>query len=146
MKKFLPYIFSLLVGSVFGYLIFNSKIVNTKLLNDGINATAFQLGVFTSKDSAEEYLKKYPESIIMQDNDVFRVYYSILTNQKVINKMEKYLLKNKIFFYKKDITLVDKGLIKALKEYETSMIDVQDNTFFNLNKIIMESYGGNIWN
>lgn len=144
MKKFLPYIFSLLVGSIFGYLIFNSKIVNTKLLNDGINATAFQLGVFTSKDLAEEYLKKYPESIIMQDNDVFRVYYSILTNQKVINKMEKYLLKNKIFFYKKDITLVDKGLIKALKEYETSMIDVQDNTFFNLNKIIMESYGGNI--
>lgn len=121
-------------------------IFNSKLSTNETQATAFQLGVFTSKDLASDYTKKYPSSIIVQDNDVYRVYYSILTKEKAINKMEKYLLDNKIFFYKKDITIKNKTLIKALKDYEPLMLNEEDNTFYSLNKLIMNSFGGNIWN
>jgi len=144
MKKFLPYIFSLLVGSVFGYLLFNSRDVSLEVFKEEINATGFQLGVFNSIDLAKEYAKKYPDSIIIQEDDVYRVYYSILTNDKTILKMENYLNNKKIAFYKKEIKVSDKGLIKALSDYEKTMLEGNDTTFISINKLIMESYGGNI--
>lgn len=144
MKRILPYIFSLLVGSVFGYLLFNSNEVSLPTFSESINATGFQLGVFNKIDLAKEYVSKYPSAIIIEDGNVYRVYYSVLTNSKTIDRMEKYLNENKIAFYKKDITITDKGLIKALKEYENTMLEGNDVTFSSINKLIMESYGGNI--
>jgi hypothetical protein len=143
MKKILPYVFSLMVGAVFGYLLFNSREVSSAFKEE-VSATGFQLGVFNSVDLAKDYVKKYPASIIISDDDVYRVYYSILTNDSVINKMEDYLNDKKISFYKKDITISDKGLINALSDYEQTMLDVSSDTFASINKLIMESYGGNI--
>lgn len=80
----------------------------------------------------------------MNDDDVYRVYISILTNNKTISKMEEYLNNNKIAFYKKDIVVSDSSLIKALNNYEKNMLDGSESTFTSLNKLIMESYGGNI--
>ena len=143
MKKFLPYIFSLIVGSVFGFLIFNSH-DPISVFSEKINVTGFQLGVFNSIDLAKEYVKKYPSSIIIEDGDVYRVYISILTKDKTINKMEEYLNNQKIAFYKKDITVNDSGLIKALREYEDAMLEGNTDTFISINKLIMDSYGGAI--
>ena len=50
----------------------------------------------------------------------------------------------KIAFYKKDIVVSDSSLIKALNNYEKNMLDGSESTFTSLNKLIMESYGGNI--
>ena len=144
MKKFLPYIFSLLVGSVFGYLLFNSKDVTLNVFKEEINATGFQLGVFNSLDLAKEFSNKYPSSIVIQEDDVYRVYYSVLTNDNTINKMEEYLNNEQIAFYKKDIKVSDKGLINALTNYEKTMLEGGITTFISINKLIMDSYGGNI--
>ena len=144
MKKILPYIFSLIVGSVFGFLLLNNEDVNIAVFSSKINATAFQIGVFNSIDLAKEYVKKYPSSIIVAEDDVFRVYISVLTNNKCISKMEEYLNNEKVSFYKKDIVVNDSGLIKALQNYEKSMLDGNNETFISINKLIMESYGGGI--
>lgn len=144
MKKLLPYIFSLVVGSVFGFLLFNNQNIKP-VFSESIKATGFQLGVFNSIDLAKEYVNKYPSSIIISEGDIYRVYISVLTNDKVINKMEDYLNNQKIAFYKKDITINDKGLIKALRSYEDSMLEGGTDTFVGINKLIMNSYGGNIW-
>ena len=144
MRKLLPYIFSLIVGSVFGFLIFNSREVNLNVFKEEIKATGFQLGVFNSNELAKEYVQKFPSSIIINEGDVYRVYISVLTNAKTIDKMEKYLLDEKISFYKKDITINDKGLIKALQTYENTMLEGNNTTFWSINKLIMESYGGSI--
>ena len=145
MKKFLPYILSLVIGTVFGFILFqnNGSDIN-RVFKDELKATGFQLGVFNSIDLAKEYQKKFPTSIIMNDDDVYRVYISILTNNKTISKMEEYLNNNKIAFYKKDIVVSDSSLIKALNNYEKNMLDGSESTFTSLNKLIMESYGGNI--
>ena len=145
MRKFLPYIFSLVVGSVFGFLLFNSHDIDIPVFKESINATGFQLGVFNSVDLAKEYVKKFPSSIIIADDDVFRVYISILTNSRCINKMEEYLNNKNIAYYKKDIMINDKGLIKALTNYEKSMLEGNMDTFESINKLIMDSYGGNVW-
>lgn len=145
MKKFLPYIFSLIVGSVFGFLLFNSKDIDIPVFKENIKATGFQLGVFNSLDLAKEYTNKYPSSIIISEDDVYRVYISILTNNRCISKMEDYLDKQKIAYYKKDIMISDRGLIKALTNYENTMLEGNTDTFISINKLIMDSYGGNVW-
>lgn len=145
MKKFLPYILSLVIGTVFGFILFQNNGSDIKrVFKEEVKATGFQLGVFNSMDLAKEYQKKFPTSIIMNDDDVYRVYISILTNNKTIAKMEEYLNNNKIAFYKKDIVVSDSSLIKALNNYEKNMLDGSESTFTSLNKLIMESYGGNI--
>lgn len=145
MKKFIPYILSLVVGTIFGFILFqNNSDKITSAFNERINATAFQLGVFNSIDLAKEYQNKFPSSIIMTDDDVYRVYISILTNSATISKMEEYLNKEKIAFYKKDITISDVALIKALNNYEKNMLSVSETTFISLNNLILESYGASI--
>ena len=145
MKRFLPYVLSLVIGTVFGFILFQNNESDIKrVFKEEVKATGFQLGVFNSIDLAKEYQKKFPTSIIMNDDDVYRVYISILTNNKTISKMEEYLNNNKIAFYKKDIVLNDSSLIKALNNYEKNMLDGSESTFASLNKLIMESYGGNI--
>ena len=144
MKKFIPYLFSLIVGAVFGFLLFNSKEVSLDVFKEEINAIGFQIGVFNDLDLAKEYVKKYDTSIIMQDDDVYRVYISILTNDKTIKKMEEYLNNQKISFYKKEIIVNDKGLINGLSNYEKTMLEGNDTTFMSINKLIMDSFGGAI--
>ena len=145
MKKFMPYILSLVLGIVFGILIFkNGEDTILSVFNSELKVTAFQLGVFNDIELAKTYQKKYPSSIIMIDDDVYRVYYSVLTDENVITKMENYLNDKKISFYKKYIKITDTSLIEALKSYEKNMIDASDITFSSINSLIMESYGGKI--
>ncbi len=140
MKKIIPYILSLCLGVLLSFVLNNNK----NILSSSIKAKGFQLGVFNSFDLANEYMNKYPSSIIIKDEDVYRVYISILTNPKCISRMEKYLLDKKIAFYKKDIIVSDKSLIKALNNYEKTMLDGNNDTFYSINKMIMDSYGGEI--
>lgn len=135
LKKIIPYLLAVLLGYLVSNLVFDYQ--NYKL-------TGFQLGVYNSYELANEYSKKYPFSIIVRDDDVYRLFYSILSNQEVINKMEDYLNTQKIAFYKKEITIKDNGLLKALNKYENSMLNSTEESFNALNRVIMESYGDNI--
>lgn len=135
MKKYFPYLIALLLGYFIANLIFDYQ--NIKLVG-------FQLGVYNDLSLAKEYSKKYPSSIIIKDDDVYRLFYSVLSNDKVIDKMEDYLNDSKIAFYKKEILVKDNGLIKALNKYENSMLEVSGDSFKAINEVIMESYGGEV--
>ena len=144
MKKLLPYICALATGFVFGFLLFQDKNefdIRT-VFADSLKATAFQLGVFTTRDAAESLKSKHEGAIVMKDQDVYRVYYSILTNEKVIAKMEKYLSANKVNYYLRDITVKDSNLIKAINEYEKTMAEGSDTVLVSVNKLITSSYKG----
>ena len=143
MKKLLPYLCSLALGLVFGFLLFQDADFNIKeVFADTLTATAFQLGVFNNEQSATELKNKYDGSLIMQDEDVYRVYYSILTNPKVIAKMEKYLQDASINYYLKEITVKDAELIKAINEYENTMTEGSESVLLSVNKLITSSYKG----
>lgn len=143
MKKLLPYFCSIVLGIVFSFLLFREPNFNIKdVFAENLTATAFQLGVFNNEKSAVELKGKFDGAFIMQDEDVYRVYYSILTNPKVIVKMEKYLTDNKINYYLKTITIKDTGLIKAINEYENTMVEGSESVLISVNKLITSSYKG----
>lgn len=143
MKKFIPYLLSLILGAFFGYLLFQDADFNIKdVFANTLTAKAFQLGVFNNLEGAEDLKKNYEGSIVMQDEDVYRVYYSILTNDKVIDKMEKYLTNQNISYYIKIITINDESLIKAISDYESTMEKGTDSVLTSINNLIMSSYRG----
>lgn len=143
MKRIIPYILSLILGALFGYLLFQDADFDLKeVFANTINAKAFQIGVFNNEDGAKKLKEKYPDAIIVTDEDVFRVYYSILTNDEVIKKMEKYLTKQNINYYIRNITINDEALIKALIEYESAMLSGSEKVLISLNSLIMTSYQG----
>ncbi len=143
MKKIMPYLLSLMIGSLFGFLIFRDTNFNIKdVFASTINATAFQLGVFNNVKSAEELKNKYDSAVIVKDEDVYRVYYSILSDDKVISKMETYLTEQNVNYYIKNITITDSNLIEALSEYENTMLKGSDTVLTSINSLIMSNYKG----
>ncbi|MDD4706456.1 MAG: hypothetical protein PHS24_04535 [Bacilli bacterium] len=143
MKKILPYLLSLFLGTIFGFMLFKNNDFDIKEVFAGtLEATAFQLGVFNNEESALLMKNNYQDSVIIKDDDVYRVYFSILSNGIVINKMEKYLINQKINYYLKNITITDQKLITAIKEYEKAMIEGSDNVLVSINGLIMSSYKG----
>jgi len=143
MKKILPYLLSLLLGGVFGFMLFKDSNFEIKeVFANTLEATAFQLGVFNNEESALLLKNNYKDSIIIRDDDVYRVYYSILSNDIVITKMEKYLINQKINYYLKNITITDKNLIKAINDFEKAMIEGSDDVLVSINGLIMSSYKG----
>lgn len=143
MKKILPYLVSLLLGGVFGFMLFKDANFDIKeVFANTIEATAFQLGVFNNEESAVLLKDKYQDSIIIKDDDVYRVYYSVLTNEKVISKMESYLTNKNINYYLKNITVIDENLIKAISEYEKAMIEGSNDVLVSINGLIMSCYKG----
>jgi len=145
MKKLFPYLCALGLGIAFSFLLFKGEDFSLKeVFSENITATAFQLGVFNNEISALQLKNKYEGAIMMKEDDVYRVYYSILTNPAVITKMEKYLSEQKINYYLKTITVKDSNLIKALNEYEKTMIEGSDSVLTSVNKLITSSYGGGV--
>ena len=114
MKKVIPYVISLILGTIFGYLVFEKTDFNIKeVFGEYEEVTGFQLGVFNDIEVAKEFKNKYTPSVILKDDDVYRVYYSILKDDDVIAKMEDYLSLKEISFYKKKIIVHDADLISS---------------------------------
>lgn len=145
MKKIMPYIISLVLGALFGYLVFDKTDFDIKeVFGDYEEVTGFQLGVFNDLTTAKEFKNKYTPSVIIKDDDVYRVYYSILKSDEPITKMENYLSNKEISFYKKIITINDADLISAIHTYENGITKGNDKVIENINNLIMASYKENI--
>lgn len=141
MKRMGPYILSLLLGMIFSYMLFNNADFNLDNVFKPVgDAKGFQLGVFNNYETAEKLKEKYNNAVIVKDDDVYRVYYSILTNDKVVSKMEKHLIDNDINYYIKTIKIEDEEFAKAIREYEDNMVDASSAVFSSLNDLIMSKY------
>lgn len=140
MKKVIPYVISLILGTIFGYLVFEKTDFNIKeVFGEYEEVTGFQLGVFNDIEVAKEFKNKYTPSVILKDDDVYRVYYSILKSDDVVSKMEDYLSNREISFYKKKLVIHDGELIRAINTYEGGILKGSDKVIESVNSLIMAS-------
>lgn len=136
MKKIIKTFVILLLGIFLGYHICNIDIM--KLIKT--NYKAFQVGVYTSLDVANTYRSKYKNSIVVKDDELYRVYVAILKDEKNIENMSNYLNKNGIDYYLKDLNIIDKDLRSEVNEYENIMDSNNELVFLEVNKMIMERF------
>lgn len=140
MKKIMPYVISLILGTVFGYLVFDRTDFDIKeVFGEYEEVTGFQIGVFNDFGVAREFKGRYSSSVVLEDDDVYRVYYSILKSDDVVSKMEDYLSDREISFYKKKLVIHDGELIRAINTYEGGILKGSDKVIESVNSLIMAS-------
>lgn len=136
MKKLIKPLIILLFGIFLGYYVCETK----PLVLFKTNYKAFQVGVYTNIDAATTYSSKYKNAIIIQDNELYRIYVAILKNEDNIESMSRYLDSQGIDYYLKDLSIDDKNLKKTITEYENVMSNENEIVFLEINKMIMEKY------
>ena len=142
MKKFLITIgVSLIVGVIFAVVIFKNinEEVELVIKEDDI-VTFFQVGVFKNENNAQNYMQNYNSSIIIKDNEYYRVIIAILTNEEAIVKEKAFFDSLGIDYYLKKENISDKKFIEKLQEYEQLLISSSDETYNTVNKNILKLY------
>ena len=101
---------------------------------------AFQTGAFSKYDNAVKLSDKLPSSIIIKDDDLYKVYVAIYKDIDLINKMLVYFEDNNINIFLKSIN-VDKNMYEQLLNYEKLLMKTTDTIVYNkLNQSILDIY------
>ena len=137
MKKVIKSLIVFVIGIFLGYYVNDTFKIKDIFSN---KYKAFQIGVYTNLDTANIYSEKIKDSIIVKDNELYRVYAAILKEQDNIDNMSKYLSDNNIEYFIKEIEINDKVLNNTLKEYENIMDSNNEIVFLEINKMIIEKY------
>lgn len=113
---------ALLLGSYFAYLMFDGT-VNAdqgKDSNNKVMVKAFQVGVFSRVENATR-VAKLNNGIVVSDEDMYRVYIGILSNDKAIVNLSKFYDLYDINYYLKDI-YVNSSILDSVKDLEEDII------------------------
>jgi len=101
---------------------------------------AFQVGAFEKYDNADKFSRKLPSSMIIKENDLYKVYVALYNNIDVVNKMIVYFEDNNINIYLRSIN-VDKEFYNKLLNYEQIINSTNDvNVYNKINQSILDLY------
>ena len=137
MRKFMPVILAVIVGTTCAFMLFRS-VEKATIVDTGGNAIAIQIGVFTKRENAEAMRDNYG-GVVQEDEGLYRVYYSVLCRDDNINFVTEYLDSEGINYYLKKVTLTDEVLDKV-DEYEELMEKTSNKSKMNVNEEILKMY------
>ncbi len=144
MKKILITIgISIVIGSIFAFVIFKNINEEVELvIKEDNTVTFFQVGVFKNEDNAQNFMQNYNSSLIIKDNDYYRVIIAILTNEEAILKEQAFFDSLGIEYYLKKENISDQKFLNKLQEYEQLLISSSEETYNTINKNILKLYEG----
>lgn len=142
MKKLLITLFiAISSGGVFAYVIYKNMNKEIEMVINNANVISFfQVGVFKNVDNASKYMQNFSSSIIIKDNDYYRVIIAILQNEEAITKLKEYFSSQNINYYLKKESISDLDFLSKLKEYEQAILTSDFKTYNTINKSILKLY------
>lgn len=148
MKKYIPIFMAIIVGIIFGNLIFDSYKSELVMSNDG-SVYMLQYGAYTNENVMKENVKNLnnKDYVIEKVNDIYYVYLGITANYyNAINILEIYKEKG-VFLYIKENYLGKSSLINKIKENDLLIKD-ENNTELIINyvKDSLSLYEKEMWN
>lgn len=105
--------------------------------------TAFQVGVYKSKENAEKIMMQYPGSISVQDGDYYRVYVGVAKDKTCEELLESYFLNQKVSVYPKEIE-VTKTFYQEINLYESNISKDNIEVLEKMNQEMMKKLEGEI--
>lgn len=139
MKKTLIIILiAIISGIVMGFIFYQRFEINEVVFaKQDYSAKAVQVGVFSKLDNALS-IKDLYDGIIVNDENLYRVYISIIKDQEVLSIMKEYYNELGINYYLKDIE-ISKEFNDILDDYEI-ILKNQDisNYSLTINSILKE--------
>lgn len=138
MKKNIILIFlSIIIGILFTFFVLNKDNAYAK---EEYLVYAFQVGAFENKEYAKEFKNKFPSSILIEKDNLYKIYVAIYKDLDLINKMVVYFEDNDINIYLQNIK-VSKEFYKLLDNYELLLKETNDkNIYDNINQSILNKY------
>lgn len=142
MKKILiTLLISLTVGSSFAFIIYKNINKDVQLAIKEENVVIyFQVGVFKKEENAINFMKQYSSSIIIKDNEYYRVIIAIAKSKEAILKLQNYFDNLRINYYMKKESVNNEKFLKKLQEYEELIISSKSETYNTVNKNILKLY------
>ena len=107
-KTILTIVLAILIGFTFGFFFlkkFTPKTI-TEVSNIKSQVYAFQIGVYKNKDNATKNANTN-NSIVVEDNNLYRVYIALLKDQTLIDNLKKYYDSIGLNYYLKAINVSD---------------------------------------
>lgn len=139
MKKTLIIILiDIISGIVMGFIFYQRFEINEVVFaKQDYSAKAVQVGVFSKLENALS-IKDLYDGIIVNDENLYRVYINIIKDQEVLNIMKEYYNELGINYYLKDIE-ISKEFNDILDDYEI-ILKNQDisNYSLTINSILKE--------
>lgn len=144
MKKTLKTIlFAFLCGAILSGFTLYSLQEKFSFQGDKNTVTAFQIGVYKSKENAENIKNQYPGSIAVQDGEYYRVYVGVAKDKKWEELLENYFTGQNINVYPKMIE-VTSDFYKQINIYESN-IEKEDMAIYSkINQEILKKLEGEI--
>ena len=105
-KTILTILLAILIGFTFGFFFlkkFTPKTI-TEVSNIKSQVYAFQIGVYKNKDNAIKNATTN-NSIVVEDNNLYRVYIALLKDQTLIDNLKKYYDSIGLNYYLKAINV-----------------------------------------
>ena len=133
---------ALIGGLMASYIFKNKSSTKEQNLNGQTMISAFQIGAYTSKENAKKSAVKN-NGVVIEDNNVYRVYVTLLKNKESIQKMEEYFKSINLSYYIKDI-YVKNEFYNEIVEDEHLINSSEQNTYNTINKDIINKYEGTI--
>ena len=105
-KTILTIVIAILIGFTFGFFFLKKFIPKTitEVSNIKSQVYAFQIGVYKNKDNATKNATTN-NSIVVEDNNLYRVYIALLKDQTLIDNLKKYYDSIGLNYYLKAINV-----------------------------------------
>ncbi len=114
-----------------------------ELFSEKNTVTAFQVGVYKTKENAEKISKEYPDSILIQDGDYYRIYVGVAKDKNCEDLLENYFLKQNMNVYPKIIE-VTKDYYNEIEFYEKNASKENEEVYKKLNGEMLKKLAGEI--
>lgn len=103
------------------------------------NATIVYVGSYTSLTDAQEKSKDFPNSIIYNDNNIYKVLIGVYSDKEVLSLMESYL-NDKNIKYQISTLKVNSEFLNNIKNYQLLIKSSEKTYYENINKSILKVF------
>lgn len=144
MKKTIKTILaSFLIGALLSLLVIFKFQKQLPFLEEKNIVTVFQIGVYKSIENAQKKQEEYNNSIIIKDNDYYRVFIGVAEDKTCEKLLENYYLTQNINVYPKEIE-VTKKFLEEIKNYEKKISKEDVSLMEKMNAEMMKKLEGEI--
>ncbi len=139
MKKILLVVVcSFLIGGGLAFYFFNGSVKKNDKKDGYEEISAFQIGVFSNYENASKVALRN-NGIVVNDNDVYRVYVAMFKDQEVINMLGSYYKNIGLNYYIKDV-IVSSSFVDDIGIYEEMLKKSSSDTYSTINSDVLTKY------
>lgn len=134
----IPIFFSVLVGFIFGKIIFNQYDETMTTFGDGEKLYFIQSGIYSNLESMP---KNYNDYLYIYENNAYHLYLGITKNEKIASRIEGYYNKKGNNIYIKEKFVNNPEFTTLLGEYDKVLeLTSQDTDIGVVEKVVIASY------